>query len=86
MNHKTFCIIAVLLVFGTLAFAGTTGKISGKVIDGSTKQPLPGAVVIILGTDLGANTDNNGQYTIENVSVGVYTLQTKMMGYVDQNI
>jgi hypothetical protein len=81
MKHSVLYIIAALLVFGTLTFAGTTGTITGRVIDGTTNQPVPGAVVEICGSSMAVNTDINGQYTIVDVPVGVYTLQARMMGY-----
>lgn len=69
----------ILCLLCGISFAGTTGKIAGRVtVDG---DPLPGAVVIIMGTNLGANTNEQGHYSIDNVPVGTYTVQTKMMGF-----
>ncbi len=73
------------LAYGTLQ-AGTTGKITGVVTDAKTKETLPGAVVVILGTGLGANTDIDGRYVIINVPVGTYSVQAKMMGYETMTI
>ncbi len=42
--------------------AGVTGKIAGKITDKSTGEPLIGANIIVIGTNLGAATDLNGQY------------------------
>jgi outer membrane receptor protein involved in Fe transport len=75
-----------LLFVSNLALAGTTGKISGVVLDGESNEPLPGAVVMVLGTSLGANTDLDGRFTIINVPVGTYSVQAKMMGYETQTI
>jgi len=77
-------LMLTLAATGNLARAGTTGKISGVVIDGETKESLPGAVITILGTAMGANTDIDGRYSIINVPVGTYSVQTKMMGYESQ--
>ena len=43
-------------------FAGTTGKISGRVTDKETGEPLIGANVMVDGTPLGAATDTDGNY------------------------
>jgi len=75
--------IAIILLFlaSELAYAGTTGKIAGKVTDADTKEPLIGANVIVEGTQLGASTDLDGNYVILNVPPGVYTVVVSMVGY-----
>ncbi|MBD3224185.1 MAG: TonB-dependent receptor plug domain-containing protein, partial [Caldithrix sp.] len=70
-----------IMVSLTAAYAGTTGKIAGKVVDANTGEPLPGANVIIEGTLLGASTDTDGDYYIINVPVGAYTLVVSYIGY-----
>ncbi len=47
-----------------LVYAGTTGKISGKIIDAANKVGLPGANIIIQGTTKGASADLSGRYVI----------------------
>jgi len=69
-KFKIFVLLALLTQF---AFA-QYGKISGKVVDKETKEPLIGASVVIQGTTLGAATDINGNYVILNVPAGVYTV------------
>ncbi|HTY08929.1 MAG TPA: TonB-dependent receptor, partial [Candidatus Edwardsbacteria bacterium] len=84
---RLFVAAAVCLgLSGAIALAGTTGKIAGTVIDADTKEPLPGAVVTILGTTLGANTDLDGRYMIINIPVGTYSVQAKMMGFQTQTV
>jgi len=75
--------IAILIFWGLVnsLFAGTTGKISGFVTDKSTNERLPGVNIVITGTMLGAATDENGEYFIMNVPVGVYTIEASMIGY-----
>lgn len=72
-------ILLCLLV--TSVFAGTTGKISGKVTDKSTGEPLPGANVILIGTTMGASTDFDGNYFIINIPPGEYEVKASMLGY-----
>ncbi len=61
--------------------AGTTGKISGRVTDKETGEPLIGANVMVDGTPLGAATDTDGNYYILQVSPGTYTVRFTMIGY-----
>ncbi|MBU1357089.1 MAG: TonB-dependent receptor [Candidatus Edwardsbacteria bacterium] len=79
---KILVAVTVCMVMaGGLLFAGTTGKIVGTVTDSETKEPIPGAVVELLGTTIGANTDMDGRYFIVNVPVGTFSLRARMMGY-----
>jgi len=66
----------------SVLLAGTTGKIAGVIRDQSTKEPLPGANVIVEGTTLGAATDAHGYYFIINVPPGNYRVTASMLGYV----
>jgi outer membrane receptor protein involved in Fe transport len=64
-----------------ISWAGTTGKISGKVTEEETGDPIPGVNVILEGTTMGAATDLDGQYTILNVPPGLYTVRFRAIGY-----
>ncbi len=79
--------IFLLIVFALIVFTGqirsqsASGIISGEVRDAVTKQPLPGANIIIVGTNIGAASDAEGYYVIKNVAAGKYILRSSMMGY-----
>ena len=73
-------LICMILAIPVL-FAGTTGKISGRVTDKETGEPLIGANVMVDGTPLGAATDTDGNYFILQVSPGTYTVRFTMIGY-----
>jgi len=75
-------VLAVLCVF-SLAFAGQTGKIAGRVTEAGTGNPLIGTNVIVEGTSFGAATDENGEYFIINLPPGVYSLRFSMIGYAE---
>ena len=74
--------LVLLVVSFTNAFA-QTGRITGKVTDTKTGEPLPFANVVVLGTspNMGAMTLNDGTFTIVGVPVGTYTVKAMMMGY-----
>ncbi|MDL1877752.1 carboxypeptidase-like regulatory domain-containing protein, partial [Cytophagia bacterium CHB2] len=69
-----------------LLMAQTTGKIAGKITDKDTGQGLPGANVILDGTNRGAAADLNGEYFVINVPPGVYDLRVQMIGYEAQRV
>jgi len=82
---KTFTNLLAFLVllFSTTAIFAQTGvgKISGKVLDADTKEPLIGANVIIVNTNLGAATDLDGNYFILNITPGTYEVKVSYVGY-----
>lgn len=58
------------------------GSIRGQLIDGTTNQPLVGAnVVIVEKPNLGAVVDLEGNFFINNVPVGEYSLRATLVGY-----
>jgi len=74
-------LVAVILVFATAAYTGTTGKIVGKVTDRETGEAMPGVNVIIEGTQLGAATDVKGEFFILRIAPGTYSVRASMIGY-----
>ncbi|UCD93394.1 MAG: TonB-dependent receptor [Candidatus Zixiibacteriota bacterium] len=84
MPRKALLFIAFLiglLVISTIVFAGTTGKIKGVVVDKESGEPIPGASVMILGTNQGAMTDPDGKYLITLVPPGTYVLKITSVSY-----
>lgn len=57
------------------------GRISGKVTDLETGEPLIGANVLVVGTSFGAATDVNGEYLIINLSAGTVEVRCSYIGY-----
>jgi len=85
MHRKCFLLVAlVALVFAsTVIFAQTSGRISGRVFDKETGEPLVGANVVVVGTNYGAATNIDGEFIILNIPVGTYTVKAMYMGYAD---
>lgn len=61
--------------------AAVTGKIAGYVVDSNTGEPLPGANVVMEGTQRGAACDVDGYFFISRLNPGDYDVQARMMGY-----
>ncbi|GIR57419.1 MAG: hypothetical protein CM15mP64_8310 [Candidatus Neomarinimicrobiota bacterium] len=51
---------------------GQTGKITGNIKDSSSNEPLVGVSVMVVGKGIGADTDQDGRYSIINVPIGKY--------------
>ena len=83
MRANKFLLTAVVLLSSAaFTFAGITGKLSGRVVEKGTGEPLPGVNVVVEGTTLGSTTDLDGFYFILNVPVGIHTVKASMVGYV----
>ncbi|MBN2279232.1 MAG: TonB-dependent receptor [Candidatus Marinimicrobia bacterium] len=79
--RRTGLIFFVILILSNLLLAGTTGKLTGSVIDETTGEPLIGCSVLIQESFLGAATDNNGRFVILNIPPGKYSVAAQMIGY-----
>ena len=77
---KNLKFITTIFLLFQLLYAGTTGKISGKVVD-ENDEPLIGCNIIVKGTSYGAATNLEGEYFILNVPPGIYQISASMIGY-----
>ncbi|MBU0711790.1 carboxypeptidase-like regulatory domain-containing protein, partial [bacterium] len=62
MRRIAICLLVFVVPF--VLFAGTSGKISGTVVDKESGEPLAGVNVLVEGTSMGAATDADGYYAI----------------------
>ncbi len=81
ISINKFNLLLIIFLLVSESFAGTTGKLSGVIADGSTGEGLIGANVVLVGTNLGAATDVNGNYVILNIPPGTYTAKISSIGY-----
>ncbi|MCI0514759.1 TonB-dependent receptor, partial [candidate division KSB1 bacterium] len=82
MHKRIFWLSFLMFCFAAFSIhAANYGKISGKVFDKETGEPLIGASVLIEGTQLGAATDLSGKFVILQIPPGEYNLRVDMMGF-----
>ncbi len=79
-------LVAVLLAGIFSSALASNGKITGRVTDSDTKEPLIGVNIIIVGTSYGAATDIEGRFSVLNVPPGAYDLRATYIGYQGQTI
>lgn len=60
--------------------SSATGRIAGKVTE-KGRDPLLNANVVVLGSKLGAATDESGSFLIVGVPVGTHQIQAQFIGY-----
>ena len=70
--------VAAIIISSAVSQNGT---IKGLVLDKTTKNPLIGANVFIVGTSLGTASNDAGSYKITNVFPDVYTIRATYIGY-----
>jgi len=74
-------VVSLHVMFAHAGAFAQSSAIQGYVRDAKTGEPLPGATVMLVGTSMGAATDINGKYLIQNVPAGTYTIKASYVGY-----
>ncbi len=70
-------------VFHSMGFGAEAvpGRVRGAVLDRTTREPIPLASVIVVGSTRGAAADEHGRFVIGDLAPGVYHLRASAMGY-----
>lgn len=77
-------IILLLLLYSIKIFSQTS-SIKGKVISDKA-QPVIGANIILVGTNIGAAANEKGVFEIKNAQYGFYDLEISAIGYEKRKI
>ena len=79
---KVFCICFLLIAFLSHS-QEITQTVTGRILDHDSKQPLTNASIVIIGSDplIGAISNFEGNFIIEDVPVGRYDLKIDFVGY-----
>jgi len=86
MKKVVLHVLSVAMLFSsTFLFAQKNGSIEGTIKDGVTEEILPFTSVQLAGTSLGTITDELGNYMLNNVAPGNYTLRISFLGYEEQS-
>ncbi len=73
--------ILLLLLSCSLLMGANFGRISGKVVESESGDPIMGANIIVEGIDLGAASDQEGNYLIAQIPPGKYNVRCQYIGY-----
>ena len=79
--RKILQLIICLVLMSSVLMAGTTGKITGRIVNAENDEPLVGANVMVEGTGLGSFTDDNGYFVILSVPPATYNVISSMVGF-----
>jgi iron complex outermembrane receptor protein len=75
---KIIMILLPLLMFASMAMAQS---LSGKVVDSTNNEGIPGAVVYIPQLKIGATTNGSGNFKISPIPRGTYDMEVSILGY-----
>lgn len=73
--------LTFLIIFIVSSQAFPQGVIRGKVSNPVNNQPVAFANILVLNTDFGAITDENGNYEISAIPPGLYNVRASFVGY-----
>ena len=75
---------AVLMFSATLLHAQST--ISGVVTDAETQELLPGANIIVVGSNTGTTSDFDGNFTLSTAASPPFTVEISSIGFASQRV
>lgn len=85
MRHGTRWLLSALAGVALAATGAgaqqSTGTVTGTVADSVARRPVAGAQVVVLGTNLGARTNEQGEYRLTGVPSGSVQLRVSRIGY-----
>lgn len=81
IEMKKQALFLMLFLATLLAFGQDSGTVRGKVIDAQTRETLPFVNILILGTNIGTTTNEEGDFVIQNAPLGYIKLQASFIGY-----
>lgn len=74
-------LFAIILFFSISSFGQQKHSLKGTVIDKGDRSPIPYASIVVKGTTIGTQTDEEGRFSIDNLLPGSYTLLVSFVGY-----
>ena len=93
MVFKLFSKLRFILFLSLIFFLGGAhlalaqkGRLVGKVVDADFGKGMPGINIVLENTTIGGATNINGEYRIENIPVGKYSVIATFIGYARKRI
>lgn len=84
MQRTRLGLLLLVLLAGALS-ARAQERVSGRVVDGTDRSPLPGVNVAVSGTTAGTATDADGRYSL-TLPAGADTLVFSYIGYETREV
>jgi len=78
-------LLMLCLAIAVSGFGQSSGMVQGSVTDARTGEGLPGVNIQIQGSSFGTSSDLDGNYQLDGLAPGEYTISFSMMGYAPHN-
>lgn len=80
-NYRRFSLILLALFGFVPSMVAQSTRVSGRVVDAETNEPIPFVNVFFANTTIGASTDANGFFSFGRFVPGKYELTITYVGY-----
>ncbi|MBC5775468.1 TonB-dependent receptor [Pontibacter sp. KCTC 32443] len=86
MKKCLLFLITLVISFTTVVSAFAQGTVKGKIVDGTTKDPLPGATVILKGTSIAVPATADGTFTLKVDDANATAILINFVGFTQKEI
>ena len=84
MKSKIFYFL--FFIFPILSITAQGGKITGTVVSGDDSLPLPGATILVSGTNISTSTDFDGAFSFSDIPSNATTMVVSFVGYTPKTV
>ncbi|MER2996453.1 TonB-dependent receptor [Pontibacter populi] len=86
MKKCLLFLITLVISFTTVVSAFAQGTVKGKIVDGTTKDPLPGATVILKGTSQAVPAGADGTFTMQVNDANATAILINFVGFTQKEV
>lgn len=76
--HKLYL---MLFFSASVSAYAQVGSIKGRILDKDTRETLSGALVTLVGTDIKAYSDLDGNFSFDNIEAGIYKIRVSYISF-----
>lgn len=80
----TFYVLFCFLTIGTII--AQNRSVSGVIVSSEDNEPVIGATVVVVGSQIGTVTDVDGKYTLGRVPAGAKTIKVSLIGFKTKEV
>lgn len=85
-GHVVNSIFVLIFILASVSCYAQSGILKGKITDAKTKEEIPGASIVLIGTYKGSVSNVNGDYEIKDIKPEDYSVKIRCLGYADKII